>query len=142
LGSEFHNGPLTCSCNCSADTLTRRITPLEFRCTTGLPIYAFHLIKPFVNQPMHFLSSFFCPQGFSKLPICMAKTHLSLSHEADKKGVPTGFIVPIRDIRASVGSGFLFPLVGTVSLYTMLFLSTSFAAYLRLGVTLHCINVT
>uniref|UniRef100_A0A8C2ZQP3 Methylenetetrahydrofolate dehydrogenase (NADP+ dependent) 1b n=1 Tax=Cyclopterus lumpus TaxID=8103 RepID=A0A8C2ZQP3_CYCLU len=53
-------------------------------------------------------------QGFSKLPICMAKTHLSLSHEADKKGVPTGFIVPIRDIRASVGSGFLFPLVGTM----------------------------
>ena len=45
----------------------------------------------------------------------MAKTHLSLSHEADKKGVPTGFILPIRDIRASVGSGFLFPLVGTVS---------------------------
>lgn len=53
-------------------------------------------------------------QGFNNLPICMAKTHLSLSHEADKKGVPTGFTVPIRDIRASVGAGFLFPLVGTV----------------------------
>ncbi|CAL1574972.1 unnamed protein product [Knipowitschia caucasica] len=53
-------------------------------------------------------------QGFGDLPICMAKTHLSLSHEADKKGVPTGFIVPIRDIRASVGAGFLFPLVGTM----------------------------
>ncbi|KAK5857226.1 hypothetical protein PBY51_010484 [Eleginops maclovinus] len=53
-------------------------------------------------------------QGFSNLPICMAKTHLSLSHEADKKGVPSGFILPIRDIRASVGSGFLFPLVGTM----------------------------
>ncbi|XP_049595755.1 C-1-tetrahydrofolate synthase, cytoplasmic [Syngnathus scovelli] len=53
-------------------------------------------------------------QGFGNLPICMAKTHLSLSHEADKKGVPTGFIVPIRDIRASVGAGFLFPLVGTM----------------------------
>uniref|UniRef100_A0A8C9X7H6 formate--tetrahydrofolate ligase n=1 Tax=Sander lucioperca TaxID=283035 RepID=A0A8C9X7H6_SANLU len=53
-------------------------------------------------------------QGFSNLPICMAKTHLSLSHEADRKGVPTGFILPIRDIRASVGSGFLFPLVGTM----------------------------
>uniref|UniRef100_A0A667ZZ07 formate--tetrahydrofolate ligase n=1 Tax=Myripristis murdjan TaxID=586833 RepID=A0A667ZZ07_9TELE len=52
--------------------------------------------------------------GFSNLPICMAKTHLSLSHEADKKGVPTGFILPIRDIRASVGAGFLFPLVGTM----------------------------
>ncbi|XP_067471058.1 C-1-tetrahydrofolate synthase, cytoplasmic [Thunnus thynnus] len=53
-------------------------------------------------------------QGFGNLPICMAKTHLSLSHEADKKGVPTGFILPIRDIRASVGAGFLFPLVGTM----------------------------
>nr|XP_057946756.1 C-1-tetrahydrofolate synthase, cytoplasmic [Doryrhamphus excisus] len=53
-------------------------------------------------------------QGFANLPICMAKTHLSLSHEADKKGVPTDFIVPIRDIRASVGAGFLFPLVGTM----------------------------
>lgn len=53
-------------------------------------------------------------QGFSNLPICMAKTHLSLSHEADKKGVPTGFTLPIRDIRASVGAGFLYPLVGTM----------------------------
>ncbi|KAI1895431.1 hypothetical protein AGOR_G00106210 [Albula goreensis] len=54
-------------------------------------------------------------QGFGNLPICMAKTHLSLSHDPEKKGVPTGFIVPIRDIRASVGAGFLYPLVGTMS---------------------------
>ncbi|KAJ8288904.1 hypothetical protein COCON_G00015630 [Conger conger] len=54
-------------------------------------------------------------QGFGNLPICMAKTHLSLSHDPEKKGVPTGFILPIRDIRASVGAGFLFPLVGTMS---------------------------
>uniref|UniRef100_A0A8C5B3A0 C-1-tetrahydrofolate synthase, cytoplasmic n=1 Tax=Gadus morhua TaxID=8049 RepID=A0A8C5B3A0_GADMO len=53
-------------------------------------------------------------QGFGNLPICMAKTHLSLSHDADKKGVPTGFVVPVRDIKASVGAGFLFPLVGTM----------------------------
>lgn len=53
-------------------------------------------------------------QGFGNLPMCMAKTHLSLSHEADKKGVPKGFVLPIRDIRASVGAGFLFPLVGTM----------------------------
>ncbi|KAM9148395.1 C-1-tetrahydrofolate synthase, cytoplasmic [Pangshura tecta] len=54
-------------------------------------------------------------QGFGNLPICMAKTHLSLSHNPEKKGVPTGFILPIRDIRASVGAGFLYPLVGTMS---------------------------
>jgi methylenetetrahydrofolate dehydrogenase (NADP+)/methenyltetrahydrofolate cyclohydrolase/formyltetrahydrofolate synthetase len=50
--------------------------------------------------------------GFDKLPICMAKTHLSLSHDPSLKGVPKGFVVPIRDIRASVGAGFLYPLVG------------------------------
>ena len=53
--------------------------------------------------------------GFDKLPICMAKTHLSLSHDPDLKGAPTGFIVPIRDVRASVGAGFLYPLLGTMS---------------------------
>ncbi|MEE6493969.1 hypothetical protein FKM82_016979 [Ascaphus truei] len=54
-------------------------------------------------------------QGFGNLPICMAKTHLSLSHNPELKGVPTGFILPIRDVRASVGAGFLYPLVGTMS---------------------------
>jgi len=54
-------------------------------------------------------------QGFAGLPICMAKTHLSLSADPTKKGVPTGFTIPIRDVRASVGAGFLYPLVGTMS---------------------------
>lgn len=53
--------------------------------------------------------------GFAGLPICMAKTHLSLSHNPAWKGVPTGYTIPIRDIRASVGAGFLYPLVGTMS---------------------------
>jgi formyltetrahydrofolate synthetase len=53
--------------------------------------------------------------GFDRLPICMAKTHLSLSHDPELKGVPTGFVVPVRDIRASVGAGFLYPLLGTMS---------------------------
>ena len=53
--------------------------------------------------------------GFASLPICMAKTHLSLSHDPNLKGVPTGFIVPVRDIRASVGAGFLYPLLGEMS---------------------------
>eukprot|EP01114_Cavostelium_apophysatum_P013987 TRINITY_DN3505_c0_g1_i1.p1 TRINITY_DN3505_c0_g1~~TRINITY_DN3505_c0_g1_i1.p1 ORF type:complete len:640 (+),score=120.58 TRINITY_DN3505_c0_g1_i1:248-2167(+) len=54
-------------------------------------------------------------QGFHKLPICMAKTHLSLSADAAQKGVPKGFTIPIRDVRASAGAGFLYPLVGTMS---------------------------
>jgi methylenetetrahydrofolate dehydrogenase (NADP+)/methenyltetrahydrofolate cyclohydrolase/formyltetrahydrofolate synthetase len=45
----------------------------------------------------------------------MAKTHLSLSHDGSLKGRPTGFTVPIRDIRASVGAGFLYPLLGQMS---------------------------
>lgn len=53
--------------------------------------------------------------GFSELPICMAKTHLSISHDPSLKNVPKGFIVPIRDIRASVGAGFIYPLVGEMS---------------------------
>eukprot|EP01132_Coremiostelium_polycephalum_P006268 gene6268-7808_t len=54
-------------------------------------------------------------QGFSNLPICMAKTHLSLSSDPEKKGVPKGFVLPIRDVRASIGAGFIYPLVGTMS---------------------------
>lgn len=50
--------------------------------------------------------------GFDKLPMNMAKTHLSLSHDPNVKGAPKGFRVPIRDIRASVGAGFLYPLLG------------------------------
>ena len=42
----------------------------------------------------------------------MAKTHLSLSHDPALKGRPTGWRLPIRDIRASVGAGFLYPLCG------------------------------
>uniref|UniRef100_A0A8C3RDJ2 formate--tetrahydrofolate ligase n=1 Tax=Cyanoderma ruficeps TaxID=181631 RepID=A0A8C3RDJ2_9PASS len=54
-------------------------------------------------------------QGFGNLPICMAKTHLSLSHQPERKGVPTGFILPISEVRASIGAGFIYPLVGTMS---------------------------
>ncbi|HOX39437.1 MAG TPA: formate--tetrahydrofolate ligase [Candidatus Brocadiia bacterium] len=51
--------------------------------------------------------------GLGNLPICMAKTHLSLSHDSDAKGRPEGFVVPVMDIRPSAGAGFLFPLLGT-----------------------------
>ncbi len=50
--------------------------------------------------------------GMSDLAICMAKTHLSLSHDPTLKGRPTGFRVPIRDVKAAVGAGFLYPLCG------------------------------
>jgi formyltetrahydrofolate synthetase len=57
----------------------------------------------------------FTEMGLSHLPLCMAKTHLSFSHDPKLKGVPKGFTLPIRDVRASVGAGFIFPLCGTMS---------------------------
>uniref|UniRef100_A0A3Q2V8R9 formate--tetrahydrofolate ligase n=1 Tax=Haplochromis burtoni TaxID=8153 RepID=A0A3Q2V8R9_HAPBU len=60
-------------------------------------------------------TDYYHQQGYGSLPICMAKTHLSLSHMPDKKGAPTGFVLPIRDVRASIGAGFIYPLVGTMS---------------------------
>jgi formyltetrahydrofolate synthetase len=53
--------------------------------------------------------------GFDRLPICMAKTHLSLSADPALKGVPTGFRIQVREVRASVGAGFLYPLLGKMS---------------------------
>ncbi len=54
----------------------------------------------------------FTERGWDKLPICMAKTHLSLSHDPNLKGRPRDFTLPIRDIYASIGAGFLYPLCG------------------------------
>ncbi|MCP4537241.1 MAG: formate--tetrahydrofolate ligase [Chloroflexi bacterium] len=71
--------------------------------------------------------------GFGKLPICMAKTHLSLSHDPALKGVPTGFTFPVREVRASVGAGFIYPLIGKMS--TMPGLATE-AAYLKIDLDL------
>ena len=51
-------------------------------------------------------------QGFAGLPICMAKTQYSFSHDAAVKGAPSGFVLPIRDVRLAAGAGFLYPLVG------------------------------
>jgi methylenetetrahydrofolate dehydrogenase (NADP+)/methenyltetrahydrofolate cyclohydrolase/formyltetrahydrofolate synthetase len=52
--------------------------------------------------------------GFDNLPLCMAKTHLSFTHDPALKGTPRDWTLPIRDIRASVGAGFLYPLCGTM----------------------------
>lgn len=54
-------------------------------------------------------------QGFNDLPICMSKTHLSLTADPNIKGAPKGFVIPIRDVTASIGAGFIIPRVGTVS---------------------------
>jgi methylenetetrahydrofolate dehydrogenase (NADP+)/methenyltetrahydrofolate cyclohydrolase/formyltetrahydrofolate synthetase/formate--tetrahydrofolate ligase len=50
--------------------------------------------------------------GYGYLPICMAKTHLSMSHDPNLKGAPSGFTVPVREVRASVGAGYIYPILG------------------------------
>jgi formate--tetrahydrofolate ligase len=52
--------------------------------------------------------------GFSGLPICIAKTQYSFSCDPAAKGAPTGFRVPVREIRACVGAGFLYPICGDI----------------------------
>jgi formate--tetrahydrofolate ligase len=64
--------------------------------------------------------------GFGNLPVCIAKTHLSISSDSKLKGAPTGWTLPVREVRASVGAGFIYPLCGDMR--TMPGLSSSPAA--------------
>ena len=57
---------------------------------------------------------FFAAQGWDNLPICMAKTHLSVSHDPTRRGSLSGYTFPVSDIRASVGAGFLYALAGRI----------------------------
>ena len=53
-------------------------------------------------------------QGYGNLPICVAKTQYSLSHDPSLKGAPTGFTVPIRDVRMAAGAGYLYALAADI----------------------------
>ncbi len=64
--------------------------------------------EPFADQQIAAYEA----NGFGNLPICMAKTHLSLSHDPTLKGAPSGFTLPVREVRASVGAGFIYPICG------------------------------
>ncbi|HDN19472.1 MAG TPA: formate--tetrahydrofolate ligase [Candidatus Acetothermia bacterium] len=52
--------------------------------------------------------------GWGKLPVCMAKTHLSLSHDPALVGRPRGFVLPVREVRPAIGAGFLYPICGEI----------------------------
>ncbi len=65
--------------------------------------------------------------GFGHLPVCIAKTHLSLSSDPTLKGAPTGWTMPVREVRASVGAGFIYPICGEMR--TMPGLGTTPAAF-------------
>ncbi len=62
-----------------------------------------------------------------KVPICVAKTPLSFSHDPELKGAPSGFVLPIRDVKLSNGAGFIYPLCGDMQ--TMPGLSTRPGAF-------------
>jgi formate--tetrahydrofolate ligase len=64
--------------------------------------------------------------GFGHLPVCVAKTHLSISSDPSLKGAPTGWRLPVREVKASVGAGFVYPICGDMR--TMPGLGTSPAA--------------
>ncbi len=64
--------------------------------------------------------------GFGRLPVCIAKTHLSISGDPSLKGAPTGHTLTVREARASVGAGFVYPICGDMS--TMPGLASSPAA--------------
>jgi formate--tetrahydrofolate ligase len=64
--------------------------------------------------------------GFGMLPVCIAKTHLSISHDPTLTGAPTGWMLPVREVRASIGAGFIYPICGDMR--TMPGLSTHPAA--------------
>jgi formate--tetrahydrofolate ligase len=65
--------------------------------------------------------------GFGHLPVCIAKTHLSISSDPTLKGAPTGWRMPVREVRASVGAGFIYPISGEMR--TMPGLGTRPAAF-------------
>ena len=52
--------------------------------------------------------------GWGNLPVCMAKTHLSISHNPSLKGRPSNYTFEVSDVRASVGAGFIYPLAGSM----------------------------
>jgi formate--tetrahydrofolate ligase len=53
--------------------------------------------------------------GYGSLPVCIAKTHLSISHDPKLPGAPTGWRLPVQDVRAHIGAGFIYPICGSIS---------------------------
>ena len=67
-------------------------------------------LTPLANQQVEL----FTRQGYGNLPVIMAKTPLSLSHDPELIGAPKGFTLPVREIRLSAGAGFLYALCGDI----------------------------
>jgi formate--tetrahydrofolate ligase len=58
----------------------------------------------------------FAALGLSHLPVCVAKTHLSISADPTLRGAPQGHVVTVREVRASAGAGFIYPICGQMTI--------------------------
>lgn len=88
------------------DTVEEKLTSIVTKLYNGKAID----VSPLAQQKIDNYKA----QGFGNLPICVAKTQYSLSHDATLKGVPSDFVFPIRDIRASIGAGYLYALADEI----------------------------
>jgi formyltetrahydrofolate synthetase len=70
------------------------------------------LLKGDVEQRI----SKFTEWGYQNLPVCIAKTHLSISHDPSVKKVPQEYLFPINDIKLSAGAGYIYPIAGDINL--------------------------
>jgi formyltetrahydrofolate synthetase len=89
------------------DTIVEKIEAVAHRAYGARDVYLYADAARKVEQ--------FTSEGLGKLPICMAKTHLSLSADPSLLGAPEPFTLPVRDIRAYTGAGWLVPLCGDIT---------------------------
>ncbi len=89
------------------DSIVEKITAVATRVYGAKDVFLYPDAERKIEQ--------FTKDGLGKLPICMAKTHLSLSADPTMLGAPEDFTLPVRDIRAYTGSGWLVPLCGDIT---------------------------
>ena len=90
----------------TANTITEKITAVATRVYGASDIFLYPDAEQKIAQ--------YTEDGLDKLPICMAKTHLSLSADPELLNAPEGFTLPVRDMRAYTGAGWLVPLCGDI----------------------------
>jgi formate--tetrahydrofolate ligase len=90
-----------------SDTIVEKIESIAHRVYRARDVYLYPAAERKIEQ--------FVADGLSHLPLCMAKTHLSLSADASLLNAPEDFTLPVRDIRAYTGAGWLVPLCGDIT---------------------------
>ena len=106
-----NNIPETTNIGAYTSTLAVATGAGESLASTSTPVFAFNVAR---NTDVRTEITRLEDQGFGQLPVCMAKTPASLSTDPKLKGRPTGFDVPIREVRLSSGAGFIVALTGDV----------------------------